>query len=107
MKISDERCFMLFCNLNPVPEGFEVILQKQVPNELPYDSVAVETGSLLWVPVGTVLEISSDYNANISKNGTVMKSTSGRYGSMYGGFQPGDVVDIVNPPTDGAPGKEA
>lgn len=66
MKISDDRCFMLWCNLTSAREN------------------------------------------DITKNGVAVKGVPGRFGTMYGGFQPGDLVSIDDPPTSSdVPGKEA
>lgn len=109
MKISDERCFMLYCNLTAAEENdIPVYLNKQSITDALYDEVSVRYGSMLWIPLGTVCEIpTEEYSAVMKKNGEAMNGVPGRFGTMYGGFQPGDIVSIDDPPTNGKPGKEA
>lgn len=108
MKVSDERCFMLWCDLTSARENdITVYLNRQSVRDAPYDEITIGYGYLGWTPVGTVIEMDDSIDAIIMKNGETVKGVPGRFGTMYGGFQPGDIVSIEDPPTNGVPGKVA
>lgn len=108
MKISDERCFMLWCGLTAAREDdITVYLNRQSVQGAPYDDITIGYGNISWITLGTVIEIDDSIRATITKNGEAVKGVPGRFGTMYGGFQPGDLVSIEDPPVSGEPGTEA